>query len=47
MESVTQRLLDDGVKAFQDSFDNLLAGIEEKKARLLAQHHAVGKRDVT
>jgi transaldolase len=47
MESVTQRLLDDGVKAFQDSFDNLLAGIEEKKARLLARDHAVGKRDVT
>jgi transaldolase/glucose-6-phosphate isomerase len=40
MESVTAKLLADGVKAFADSFDKLLAGIEEKQARLRAQEHA-------
>jgi transaldolase/glucose-6-phosphate isomerase len=39
MESVTSNLLTDGVKAFADSFEKLLAGIEEKKARLLAREH--------
>ncbi|MFQ5933459.1 MAG: bifunctional transaldolase/phosoglucose isomerase, partial [Dehalococcoidia bacterium] len=37
MEQVTSKLLADGVKSFADSFDKLLANIEEKKTRLLAQ----------
>jgi transaldolase/glucose-6-phosphate isomerase len=36
LESVTAKLLVDGVKSFADSFDKLLAGIEEKRTRLLA-----------
>ena len=39
MESVTAKLLDDGVKSFADSFEKLMAGIEEKKARLRAAEH--------
>jgi len=39
MESVTAKLLADGVKAFAESFEKLMAGIEEKKARLLAPEH--------
>ncbi len=35
MDSVTAKLLADGVKAFSDSFEKLLAGIGEKKARLV------------
>ncbi|MEE9399237.1 MAG: bifunctional transaldolase/phosoglucose isomerase [Dehalococcoidales bacterium] len=35
IEQVTAKLLSDGVKLFTDSFEKLLAGIEEKKARLL------------
>ena len=34
MEQVTAKLLTDGVKAFIDSFDKLMYGIEEKRARL-------------
>ncbi len=34
MEQVTSDLLTEGVKLFADSFDKLLRGIEEKKARL-------------
>ena len=37
MEEVTDKLLADGVKAFADSFDQLLANVEEKKALLLAR----------
>ena len=37
MEQVTGKLLADGVKSFADSYDNLLANIEEKRARLLAE----------
>ena len=37
MRKVTDRLLADGVKAFADSFDSLLANIERKKAALLKQ----------
>ena len=37
MEQVTARLLADGLKSFSDSYDTLLANIEEKRARLLAQ----------
>ena len=36
MEEVTARLLSDGVKLFADSFDGLMANIEDKRARLLA-----------
>lgn len=36
MEQVTDVLLAEGVKAFADSFDNLLGNIEEKKASLIA-----------
>ncbi|MEE8472661.1 MAG: bifunctional transaldolase/phosoglucose isomerase [Dehalococcoidia bacterium] len=34
LEQVTARLLDEGVKSFTDSFEKLLAGIEEKRAAL-------------
>ena len=40
MEEVTSKLLTDGVKSFVDSFDKLMANIEEKRARLLKQEHA-------
>jgi len=36
MDEVTAGLLSDGVKAFTDSFDSLIANIEEKRAGLLA-----------
>ena len=39
MESVTTKLLADGVKAFAESFEKVMAGIEEKKTRLLAPKH--------
>jgi transaldolase / glucose-6-phosphate isomerase len=39
MGQVTATLLADGVKAFADSFDKLIANIEEKKQRLLEQEH--------
>ena len=39
MEEVTAGLLADGVKAFADSFDQLLANIGEKRTELLAQRH--------
>jgi transaldolase / glucose-6-phosphate isomerase len=39
MEQVTAKLLADGVKAFADSFNKLIANIEEKKQRLLEQEH--------
>ena len=35
MASVTAKLLTDGVKAFVNSFEELLAGIQEKRTRLL------------
>ena len=35
MEQVTDRLLADGVKSFADSYDSLVANIEEKKTLLL------------
>lgn len=37
---VTNKLLDDGVNSFADSFNTLIANVEEKKARLLAKQHA-------
>ena len=39
MEAVTVKLLADGVKAFADSYDRLLANIADKKAGLLAGEH--------
>jgi len=39
LEAITTKLLADGVKAFADSFEQLLAGIDEKRARLLAAEH--------
>ena len=39
MERVTDKLLADGVKAFADSYDQLLANIEEKRRRLLGGVH--------
>ena len=36
MRGVTDALLADGVKAFADSFDALIANIEDKRARLMA-----------
>ena len=40
MGQVTTKLLADGVKSFADSFDKLLANIEEKRARLLNRAYA-------
>ena len=37
MRGVTDALLADGVKAFADSFDALIANIEDKRARLIAR----------
>jgi transaldolase/glucose-6-phosphate isomerase len=37
MESIATKLLADGVKAFADSFEKLMAGIEKKRMRLIAQ----------
>ncbi|MBM3933150.1 MAG: transaldolase [SAR202 cluster bacterium] len=37
MTQVTGKLLSDGVKAFADSFDQLMANIEQKRTKLLAQ----------
>jgi transaldolase/glucose-6-phosphate isomerase len=39
MEQITAKLLADGVEAFADSFQKLMANIEDKKARLLAREH--------
>lgn len=39
MESLTAKLLADGIKAFADSFDKLMTGLEDKKAQLLAAEH--------
>ena len=40
LEAVAQKLEDDGVKAFQTSFQNLLDAIEQKVDRLLQQRQA-------
>ena len=37
MEQVTAKLLADGVKSFADSYDSLVANIEEKRDQLIAQ----------
>ena len=39
MEQVTARLLNDGLQSFADSYDKLLANIEEKRNRVLAGGH--------
>ena len=36
MEGVTEKLLEDGLQSFADSYDKLLVNIEEKRARLVA-----------
>jgi transaldolase/glucose-6-phosphate isomerase len=40
-DTVTQKLLDDGVKAFADAFDKLLANLDAKRAKLLAEAKGV------
>lgn len=40
IKEVTDKLLVDGVNAFADSFNTLIANVEEKKARLLAKQLA-------
>ncbi|MBI2909328.1 MAG: bifunctional transaldolase/phosoglucose isomerase [Chloroflexi bacterium] len=37
MAEITAKLLEDGVKSFSDSFEKLISGIDEKKAKLQAQ----------
>ncbi len=37
MEQVTAKLLVDGLQSFADSYDTLLANIQEKRGRLLAE----------
>ena len=37
MSQVTSKLLEDGVKSFADSYDALIANIEDKRARLVAR----------
>ena len=40
LSSVTDQLLVDGVKAFADSFDQLMVNIEEKRSRLLTKEES-------
>ena len=44
MSQVTSKLLEDGVKAFADSYDALIANIEEKRARLVARQSGSSTR---
>ena len=37
MEQVTAKLLEDGLQSFADSYDELLANIDEKRSRLAAR----------
>ena len=37
MDAITQQLLADGVNSFADSYDSLVANIEEKRVKLLAE----------
>ena len=46
MEQVTEKLLADGVQSFADSYDTLLANIEEKRARLIARGHRSARADL-
>ena len=46
MEQVTGKLLADGVKSFADSYDKLLANIEEKRAGLIAREHRSARADL-
>ena len=39
MDQVTDKLLADGLKGFAESFEKLMANIEDKKVRLLAREH--------
>lgn len=38
MDNITEQLQEDGVKAFADSFDQLLSTLEEKRQKVLAKH---------
>ena len=42
LESITDKLLSDGVKAFSDSFESLMSHIETKRANLMASHNKSG-----
>ncbi|MFC2035049.1 bifunctional transaldolase/phosoglucose isomerase [Chloroflexota bacterium] len=46
MESITAQLLADGVRAFAESFEKLIAGIEDKKARLMAPEQIHPNADI-
>ena len=48
LDAITERLLEEGVDAFARSFVTLLAGIEAKRARYLAEasHHAAAQTTV-
>ena len=39
LEQITEKLLADGLEGFTDSFEKLMANIEDKQARLLAREH--------
>ena len=39
LEQVTSKLLEDGLSSFADSYDKLLANLEDKMARLVARKH--------
>ena len=39
LDQITDKLLADGLKGFVESFEKLMANIEDKKARLLARDH--------
>ena len=41
LDAITQKLLDDGVAAFEKSFETLMASIAEKRERLLAEWQPV------
>ena len=45
IDSITDKLLADGVKLFQDSFDELYAAIKEKQAKIL-QHTRIGQTSI-
>ena len=42
LESITDKLLSDGVKAFSDSFESLMCHIETKRANLMASRNKSG-----
>lgn len=46
LKDITDKLLADGVQAFSDSFEKLMAGIEEKKSKLLVAEAVSMKTDL-